>query len=77
MNRKEHYFIYPRDMHGKRTGHTICVVLREGMMFHGETLCGPRDQFSKKEGRLIAFGRAQDAYQRYLSRQKAKLGEGN
>lgn len=72
MNRKEHYFIYPRDIRGERTGHTICVVLREGMMFHGEALCGPKDQFSRKEGRLVAFDRAQAAYMRYLERQATK-----
>ena len=77
MNRKDHYFIYPRDMHGQRTGHTICIILREGCMFHGETLCGPSDQFSKKEGRLIAFNRAMEAYNRYLSRCKNQMGEGN
>ena len=77
MNRKNHYFIYPRDMHGVRTGHTLCIILRDGMMFHGETLCGPKDQFSKKEVRLIAFERAEAAYMRYLSRQKNELGEGN
>ena len=72
MNRKDHYFIYPRDKNGKRTGHTICIVLRDGCMFHGETLCGEKDQFSKKQGRLISFDRAQQAYMRYLSRQANK-----
>lgn len=77
MNRKEHYFIYPRDIRGVRTGHTFCVILREGMMFHGEALCGPKDQFSRKEGRLVAFNRAVEAYTRYLVRMNAKNDDGN
>lgn len=76
MNRSDHYFIYPLNEFKKRSGHTICIILRDGMMFHGEALCGPSDQFSKKEGRLLSFERALAAYMRYLARQKAKLNEG-
>lgn len=69
-NRSDHYFIYPRNKNGKRTGHCICIILREGLMFHGTSLCSEKDQFSKKEGRLIAFDRAVEAYMRYVDRKE-------
>lgn len=75
--RDESFFIYPRDKNNKRTGHCIAIILREGSMFEGTALCSSTDQFSKKEGRLIAFQRAEEAYMRYLSRCRNKLGEGN
>lgn len=67
-NRSDYYFIYPRNKNGKRTGHCICVLLRENKMFHGEALCSENDQFSKKQGRLLSFERAEAAYMRYVAR---------
>lgn len=76
-NRADHYFIYPRDKRGERTGHTICVILRDGNMFHGETLCSDGDQFSKKQGRLLSFDRAVASYKRYLLRLNYINDDGN
>lgn len=65
MNRKDHYFVYIYDKNGKRTGHTICLLLRDGKMFHGESLCANTDQFNKKIGRQIAFNRAMEAFNKH------------
>jgi len=62
MNRKECIFIYPEDKTGKRTGHTICVIYRNGKMYFGESLCADTDQFCKQTGRELAFQRALFAY---------------
>lgn len=72
MNRT-HYYIYPRDKNGKRTGHTICVLLKEGKIFHGTALCSGQDQFSRVEGRQIALERAEEAYDRYIARQQGNV----
>ncbi len=77
MNRHNAIYVYPRDQHGKRIGNTIAVIVRDGMMFFGEAVCSEADQFCKKTGREIATLRAEERYQRYLSRQKNMLGEGN
>lgn len=71
MNRRELFYIYPRDKRGKRTGHTICIIQKEGKMFHGVTLCSPNDNFSKAEGRKRAQERALEAYQRHLDKEGA------
>lgn len=68
MNRKEVIYFYPRDEHGKRTGHTIAIVLKEGLMFYGEALCSKADQFCKKTGRELAKQRAEEKYLRYKER---------
>ncbi len=68
--RDNHYFIYPVDEKKKKTGHTICVILRDGMIFHGISLCSKKDNFSKKEGRLLAFDRAMKEYTEYLMKSK-------
>lgn len=68
MNRRETIFIYPKTKNGERTGHTIAVVIREGMMFYGEALCSKEDQFSRKEGRELALVRAEERYKKYLER---------
>jgi hypothetical protein len=70
MNRTDHYFVYLYDKRGNRTGHTVCLLLRDGKMFHGESLCADTDQFNKKVGRTIALNRALDAYQTYLEKVK-------
>ena len=70
MPRSDHYFIYVRDSEGNFTGNTICVMVRENKVFHGEARCSKQDQFSKKEGRLLAYERALDSYFRYLERLK-------
>ncbi len=64
-SRTDHYFIYCKDHERKYTGSTVCVILREGLMFHGESFCSPKDQFNKKIGRSIAFARAIEAYEKY------------
>lgn len=70
--RDDSFFIYPKNKNGKRTGHCIAVILRDGLMFEGTSLCSENDQFSKKEGRLIAFNRAQEAYMRFVARRTTK-----
>ena len=64
-SRTDHYFIYCKDYEKKYTGTTICVILREGLMFHGESFCSASDQFNKKIGRQIAYNRAIEAYNNY------------
>lgn len=66
--RKDKYYIYPRDNDGNPTGHTIAVILRDGMIFHGISLCGEKDQFSYKKGRSIALNRAEHSYEKHLKR---------
>ena len=65
-NRTKEFYIYPKDRHGNRTGHVICVILRDGMMFEGTALCSENEQFCKAVGRNIAFNRATEAYVDYL-----------
>lgn len=69
MTRTE-YFIYPRDKQGKRTGHTICVLAREGRIYHGTALCAATDQFAFKRGRELAKERALEVYANQLKRQQ-------
>ena len=61
-SRTSHFYIYPKDKNGKHTGHTICVILREGRMFHGECLCSLNDQFNKETGRKLSLERAEAEY---------------
>lgn len=68
MSRTDHYFIYPRTKNGNRTGHTICVLIRNGKVFHGTSLCSENDQFELKKGRLLAKERAEEAYNRHILR---------
>lgn len=65
-SRTDHFFIYPKDKQGNRTGHTICVLLRNGMMFEGTSLCSKDEQFSRKVGRTIAYDRAIEAYKNWI-----------
>ena len=67
---RDHYYIYPTDKNGNRTGHTICVLLKDGKIFHGMALCSEEDQFEFKVGREKAKTRAEEAYQRHLERCK-------
>lgn len=69
-SRTTHYFIYPRDKAGKRTGQTICILLHEGKMFHGISTCSEEDQFCKKTGREVALQRAERSVALYESRKE-------
>jgi len=71
---REHYYIYTRDKHGKLTGHTICVMQKDGKIFHGVANCSEEDQFEYKRGRKLALDRANAAYERYLERQQKRSG---
>jgi hypothetical protein len=51
-------YIYPKDHKGNRTGTTICVIARDGKIYYGEALTHPKDQFNKRDGRLISYARA-------------------
>ena len=70
MNTRECYFIYPRDHHGELTGHSICVMIHGGKIFHGSSYCSPDDQFDKKLGRELAHRRALASIQKYEDRKK-------
>lgn len=72
-SRTDHYFIYCKDNKNRYTGTTICVLLRNGMMYHGESFCSEQDQFSKKVGRAIAFARAEQAFEKYTEKCEAKV----
>lgn len=65
---REQYFIYPRDINGKRTGHTICVLIKDGKIFHGTALCSDTDQFSRKVGRELATERALRAFESHTEK---------
>lgn len=65
---REQYFIYPRDKSGKRTGHTICVLIKDGKIFHGTALCSGTDQFSRKVGRELATERALQAFENHVEK---------
>lgn len=65
-NRDDHYYIYVRDKNGNRvTGHTICVLVRDGKIFHGTAICSDKDQFSYETGRKLALEKALGTYNRY------------
>ena len=61
-SRQDHFFIYPSDKDGNYYGMTICVILREGRMYHGEALCSKKDQFQKSVGRKLSLARAEEQY---------------
>lgn len=74
MNRS-HYYIYPKDKHGNKTGHTICVLIKDGKIFHGMSLCSAEDQFAYTKGRELSLVRAEEAFTRFEARQIAKNQE--
>lgn len=63
---------YPKDNKGKRTGNTLCILVRDGYIFVGEAACSPEDEFSRKVGRKIAKGRAEQRHKNFLSKVKAR-----
>lgn len=74
---EKYFFIYPEDKNGKRTGHTICIlvdsVCGETKVFHGISLCSPKDQFEYTKGREKALKRAETIRDNHiLKKLKAK-----
>ncbi len=68
-SRDDHYYIYVRDKNGNRiTGHTICVLVRDGKIFHGTSLCSDKDNFSYEIGRELALKKALASYARFQER---------
>lgn len=63
-SRTDHFFVYPKDKQGNYLGVTICVLLRDGRMYHGEALCSENDQFNKNVGRRLSYDRAYNEYVR-------------
>jgi hypothetical protein len=69
-----HFYIYPQDKNGKRTGHTICVLSLldpvDGSLrtFYGTALCSESDVFAYKTGRELAHNRALASYERFQER---------
>lgn len=60
---EKHFFIYPEDKRGEKTGHTICIlvdsVCGETKAFYGIALCSEEDQFQYSIGREKALKRAE------------------
>ena len=70
-SRDDHYYIYVRDKNGNRvTGHTICVMVHDGKIFHGTALCSDSDQFSYEKGRELAKEKALASISRFEERNK-------
>lgn len=63
-DRSDHYFIYVKNKENKHTGITICVMQKDGKLWHGQATCGPKDQFNKATGRQISYERAMYEYER-------------
>jgi hypothetical protein len=63
---------YPKDARGKRTGNTVCILVRDGRIFVGEAVLSPEDQFSKKVGREISKQRAENSYKSWCLKQIQK-----
>lgn len=65
-----HYFIYPEDSKGNKTGHTICILLDKDpktgdpRAYYGIAVCSNRDQFSFDTGRKLSYSRAVEALQK-------------
>lgn len=57
---------YTKDKNGKKTGNTICVLIRENRIFFGEAICAKEDQFSKSVGRNTAKKKAYESYVRWI-----------
>ena len=69
---KKYFFIYPKDKNGKRTGHTLCILMGVDKnniprAYYGIALCSEKDQFSYVEGRSRALARAEEAYSKKAS----------
>jgi hypothetical protein len=69
-SRDDHFFIYPRYEDNTSTGHTYCVILRNGRMYEGSALCSKKDNFQKSLGRALAFERALLAYEKDCDNRK-------
>lgn len=66
MQKRDHFFIYPEDKNGKKTGHTICILLgvdKDGKprAYYGISLCSEKDQFEYVTGRQLSLTRAIEA----------------
>jgi hypothetical protein len=67
MNRNN-FFIYPKDKDGKKIGNCIYVTQKPEGIFFGEAILSKKDQFVYKIGRQLAMERAEESYQKYISR---------
>jgi len=72
VDRSKEFYIYPRNIDGSKTGHTICVILRDGEMFSGTALCSPDDNFNYKIGKELAKDRALNSYSKCMDRRSKK-----
>ena len=59
---KDHFFIYPKDKRGTRTGHTICILkymkyVRQYVAV-GQALKSDTDEDNLDKARMLAYGRA-------------------
>lgn len=53
----DRFYIHPFIEGGGRATIAVEVIRETGMVMYGVAWCSPKDQFSKKKGRLIADGR--------------------
>lgn len=63
---------YTKNKNGKRTGNTVCVLVKEGRIFFGEAICSPEDQFSRAKGREVAKKKAYFSYARWIAKATEK-----
>ncbi len=67
-----YFFIYPKDKKGKKSGHSICIMLdkdKDGQprVYYGISLCSLQDQFTYETGRKLALDRATEAKNKKLT----------
>lgn len=63
-------YVYPKDKKGKKIGNTVAILVKDDMIFIGEAVCSPEDQFNKKIGRELALSRAILKYRAWSDNQK-------
>lgn len=59
------FYFYPTDKHGKKLGHSITIIIKDGKPFVGYAQLGKGDTFNKKIGRSIAEFRARQQLEKY------------
>lgn len=80
QGQSQHFFIYPEDKNGVRTGHTICVLTlldpidQALRTFYGTALCSKEDVFEYRRGRELALNRALSSYERFQERRNNVSG---
>lgn len=63
-------YVYPKDKKGKKLGNTIAILVKDDMIFVGEAVCSPEDQFNKRIGRELALARVVEKYRKWAINNK-------